>query len=82
MSEQQRGKLEHTSISLGLVSHLKLYVCEKGDDEGIAYIEQILIKDNIECVKLGYRVKFAQNKEGLSRSVKKFADLTQIIAKL
>jgi hypothetical protein len=39
MSEQQRGKLEHTSISLGLVSVLKLYVEEKGDDEGIAYVE-------------------------------------------
>jgi hypothetical protein len=39
MSELQRGKLEHTSISLGLVSHMKLYVSEKGDDEGISYIE-------------------------------------------
>ena len=84
MSEQQRGKLEHTSIKLGLISYLKLYVSESGDDEGISFIEQMLVLENVEAVKISYRVKFAEKKEILSRSVKKFADVkvSDIIAKL
>lgn len=95
LSEQQRppttrvakGKLSRTGEApYSLISHLKLYVSERTDDEGIAFVVQTLLcgPQLCESITIKYRVKYGKNKQDLTRSVKHKNDdlLSNVIAKL
>jgi len=63
---------------------MKLYVTEKTDDEGIAYIEQVIFSGDSPFAIIKLRVKFGNTEQDLSRSVKHKDELkiSKLIAKL
>ena len=74
------------SPPFSILSEMKLYVKERTDDEGIAYISQRIASgpQGLEIVSLKYRVKYGKTIEELTRSVKHKEDVRigDVIAKL
>ena len=63
---------------------MKLYVTEKTDDEGIAFIEQTLFSGESPFIIMKMRVKFGKTEQDLSRSVKHKDEvkISELISKL
>ena len=83
LSEQQRPRRSSQSYdkiefpggagradSYSIISEIKLYVSENTDDQGIAYIEQIVVQPPIDLIKVTYRVQFGTEYSKITRSVK------------
>ena len=102
LSEQQRPRRSTKSYdkidfpegtkSYSIISEIKLYVSENSDDQGIAYIEQIIVWPPIDLIKVTYRVQFGADYSKITRSVKhreigaggggRDALLSELVAKL